>query len=203
MNNNRCNNAFSPFHNCNNLGSLSANDAKCLNTTTPTDNGSIIPFSSGTSLVSLVLNIDLSNDGSLLGFGTTVFPATIGNNTIDLTGRLSEAFTVPRDGSINAISAEFKSTSGIILPGNSATIRAQIFRAPIGSNIFTGTNASIDLAPPITVAIGGISFGTANISPEPVSPGDQLLMVYYISSKTGTAPFATLRGTASAGINIV
>lgn len=86
------------------------------------------------------------------------------------------------------------------------TIRAQIFLAPEGSNIFTGTSASVDLTPPLTgpSPIGQITFATANIPPVPVTVGDLLLMVFYISSTTGDPnELDDIAGNASAGINIV
>lgn len=85
------------------------------------------------------------------------------------------------------------------------TIRAQIFHAPVGSNIFTGTSAFVDLTPPITLPIatlGQIAFASGNIAPLSVSVGDCLLIVFYISSITTNLPVNVI-GTASAGINIV
>ncbi|WP_197144353.1 hypothetical protein [Lysinibacillus sphaericus] len=124
-------------------------------------------------------------------------------NTRNLTGFFIEAFSVPREGNITAISATFTLITGQISDGT-ATIRAQIFRAPEGSNIYTATNASVDLNPPLTgTVLGEISYASANISPVPVSSGDQLLMLFYISSKTGNSVIYELRGNASAGINIV
>ncbi|UZM98450.1 hypothetical protein OL548_28065 [Lysinibacillus sp. MHQ-1] len=70
---------------------------------------------------------------------------------------------------------------------------------------FTGTSASVDLAPPITdpFPFGQIAFASANIPPVPVTVDDRLLMVFYISSATDTFGIADILGKASAAINIV
>jgi len=201
MNNCRCNNESSTFR-CDKFGTFTANDVNCINTSIPVD-GSIIPFSSGISL-SVIEDILGDISGSLLGFGSALNVVPIIGNTINLTNLFTEAFSVPREGKITAISATFAPIGGAILDG-SVTIRAQIFLAPEGSNIFTGTSASVDLIPPITGPnpSGQITFASANIPPVPVSAGDQLLMVFYISSVSGVVLVDIIVGNASAGINIV
>ncbi|AVK84071.1 hypothetical protein C3943_11035 [Lysinibacillus sp. B2A1] len=201
MNNRRCNNEPSIFK-CDKFGTFTANDAKCINVSIPAE-GSIIPFSSGISL-SVFEDIFGDIDGSLLGFGTASNFVPIVNNSIDLTNFLTEAFVVSRAGKITAISATFTTIAGVIFDG-SVTIRAQIFLAPKGSNIFTGTSASIDLAPPITGPdpTGQITFASANTPPVQVNVGDRLIMVFYISSTTGNVDVDLIIGDANAGINIV
>jgi len=91
-------------------------------------------------------------------------------------------------------------TVGIGLLGT-ATVRAQIYRAVAGSNIFSPTDAFVDLAPALsTIAIGTITFGTRNVTPVPVAAGDRLLMIF---SLTSSGIVASVTGNASAGINIV
>lgn len=85
-----------------------------------------------------------------------------------------------------------------------STITAQIYRAPVGSNIFTPMSARVDLAPPVAGVPGGVTFGSTEIEPVPVSTGDRLLMVFYISSVINPPALNFgIEGTASAGINIV
>ncbi|WP_431811965.1 exosporium glycoprotein BclB-related protein [Lysinibacillus sp. FW12] len=201
MNNCRCNNESSTIK-CDKFGTFTANNVNCINTSIPVE-GSIIPFSSGISL-SVIEDILGAISGSMLGFGSALNAVPIIGNTINLTNLFTEAFSVPREGKITAISATFAPIDGAILDG-SVTIRAQIFLAPEGSNIFTGTSASVDLIPPITGPnpSGQIAFASANIPPVPVSAGDQLLMVFYISSVSGVVLVDIIVGNASAGINIV
>ncbi|WP_337989330.1 hypothetical protein [Lysinibacillus sp. JNUCC 51] len=82
---------------------------------------SIIPFSSGRQTV--VENILGNRLASLIGFGSAVDLVPIANNTINITGLLSEAFTVPRDGNITAISASYNALVGQVESG-AVTIRA-------------------------------------------------------------------------------
>ncbi|MBX8944415.1 hypothetical protein [Lysinibacillus sp. K60] len=201
MNNYKCNNE-SPTFKYDKFGTFTAHDTQCINNSIAAT-GSIIPFSSGISL-SVFEDIFGDIDGSMLGFGTASNFVPIVNNSIDLTNFLTEAFVVSRAGKITAISATFTTITGVIFDG-SVTIRAQIFLAPKGSNIFTGTSASIDLAPPITGPdpTGQITFASANTPPVQVNVGDSLIMAFYISSTTGNVDIDVIIGDANAGINIV
>lgn len=202
---NNCNSS-SARKDCNNLGPFVATDINCINSEIgnggENQGGSIIPFSSGTQTV--VENILGNNLASIIGFGSAVDFVPIANNTINLTAVLSEAFSVPRDGNITAISASYTTLEGLVESGF-VTIRAQIFLAPAGSNTFTGTSASVDLVPSITepVPLGLLVFGSATFPPVPVAAGDRLLMVFYISSLQAETAVDLVIGTASAGINIV
>ncbi|CAM5190228.1 BclB domain-containing protein OS=Lysinibacillus sphaericus OX=1421 GN=LS41612_01905 PE=4 SV=1 [Lysinibacillus sphaericus] len=140
---------------------------------------------------------------SLIGFGTAVPGVTLVGNTLDLSGVVTEAFTVPRAGSITGLSASFSATVAIALVG-STTVTATIYRAPAGSTTYTATDATVNLAPAFTgaIALGATAFGSGSFSPVAVSAGDKLIMVYSITT-TGVAVAQVLTGTASAGITIV
>lgn len=184
------------------LGPFEAIDAACI--TTPVATGSIIPFSSGiTPVVLTTLVGGLVGTVSLIGFGTAIPGVTLAGTNIDLTAVTgTEAFSVPRAGTITSISASFTATVALDLLGT-AQVRAQIYRAPAGSNVFSPTTAFVDLTPALsTIAVGTIASGTANVAPVPIAAGDRLLMVYSVTT-TGLAVATTLTGNASAGINIV
>ncbi|MNH31299.1 hypothetical protein D3C79_916500 [compost metagenome] len=141
---------------------------------------------------------------SLVGFGTSVPSISLTGINIDLTNILfTEAFTVPRDGTITSISATIAITAAVNIPaGGSATVRAQIYRAVPGSNVFSPTGAFVDLLPSLpllSLLAGTIASGNANVS-VPVATGDRLLMVF---SVTTSGVGVTIAGNASAGINIV
>ncbi|MEY9977724.1 exosporium glycoprotein BclB-related protein [Lysinibacillus sp. RC79] len=185
---------------CAALGPFEAIDAACI--TTPPATGSIIPFASG--IVPVILTSVLGGTigtVSMVGFGTSIPGVTLTGTNIDLTAATgTEAFSVPRDGTITSISASLSATVAVTLTGT-ATVRAQIYRANAGSNVFSPTTAFVDLAPALaTIAIGTITFGTRNVTPVPVAAGDRLLMVFSITS---SGIVATVTGNASAGINIV
>ncbi|PJO40381.1 exosporium glycoprotein BclB-related protein [Lysinibacillus xylanilyticus] len=206
VNKDNCN-CLSTRKECDNFGPFAAKNINCIisdvENSEENSGGSIIPFSSGNTQT-VVQSILGNNLASLIGFGSAVDLVPIANNTINLTGLLSEAFIVPRDGNITAISASYTALGGLVESG-SVTIRAQIFQAPVGSNTFTGTSASVDLVPSITgpIPVGLLVFASATIPPVPVTPGDQLLMVFYISSLPGDTAVDLILGTASAGINII
>jgi len=186
---------------CSALGPFVAIDAACI--TTPQATGSIIPFSSGiTPVVLASLATGLIEAPSLIGFGTAVPGIAVLGNTIDLSGVVTEAFSVPRPGNITAISASFSATIAIALLGTT-TVTATVYRAPAGSTVFTATAATVSLAPSFTgaIALGQTAFASANVPPVPVVTGDRLLMVYSITT-SGVAIAQVLTGTASAGITI-
>ncbi|NYF26361.1 exosporium glycoprotein BclB-related protein [Sporosarcina sp. JAI121] len=184
-----------------NFGPFTAIDAACINPRANT--GSIIPFASGLVPVALTsLAGGLVGIPFFIGFGTAIPSPVVLGATINLTGLINEAFSVPRTGSVTAISASYTLTAALSVPAETATVTAQIYRAPAGSNVFTPTAARVDLAPPLTglLTIGTTLFGaSSSFAPVSVSVGDRLLMVYSIS---GTTLATTAIGTASAGITI-
>ncbi|EWH31804.1 hypothetical protein P799_17540 [Lysinibacillus sphaericus CBAM5] len=188
---------------CTALGPFIGIDAACI--TPPAATGSIIPFSSGTIPVVLVsLATGLVSTVSLVGFGTSVPGVALAGVNIDLTSSLAtEAFTVPRPGTITSIAATISATAALTLTGT-ATVRAQIYRAVQGSNVFSPTAAFVDLTPALPLAAllaGAIASGSANVS-VPVTTGDRLLMVFSMTT-SGATVLVTLTGNASAGITIV
>jgi BclB C-terminal domain-containing protein len=199
MDNYECNDKSS-FRSCDKFKPFVVKETNCINPSSPTDS-TIIAFSTGISISHIQSVVGLA---SSLGFGTANTVSII-NNTINLKGTTSEAFTVPCEGNITAIAASFSPLSSAPLVEGSVTIRAQIFLAPAGSNIFTGTSAFIDLTPALTlpvITLGQIVSASSNIPPLSISVGDNLLMVFYIPSTTIHLPVNIL-GRASAGINIV
>lgn len=91
---------------CDSFGRFMAIDINCINTPVDNNAGSIIPFSSGITEFFISIASGTTRVASLIGFGTAITGVTIlSDNTIDLTGLLSEAFSVPRNGNITAISA--------------------------------------------------------------------------------------------------
>lgn len=185
---------------CTALGPFIGIDAACI--TPPVATGAIIPFSSGIDPVALVAVAGgLIGTVSLVGFGTSVPGIALTGVNIDLTSTLTEAFNVPRPGTITSISATISATAALTLTGT-GTVRAQIYRAVPGSNVFSPTAAFVDLLPALPLAAvvaGTIASGNANVS-VPVNTGDRLVMVFSLTT-SGVA--ATLLGNASAGINIV
>jgi len=109
---------------------------------------------------------------------------------------VTEAFSNPQAGNITTISASFSSTT-TFQPQIESTIRAQIYRAAADSNIFSPTNAFVDLTPISTLF--SVARGLKNVSPPvSVAAGDLLLMVFAVTS-SGTV---TIIGNAMAGITI-
>ncbi|WP_203247125.1 exosporium glycoprotein BclB-related protein [Sporosarcina beigongshangi] len=186
--------------NCTALGPFRAIDAACI--VPPALTGSIIPFASGATAVALTsLAGGLVGTPSLIGFGTAVPGVFLAGNAIDLTGLINEAFSVPRPGLLTAISASFTLTAALTL-AESATVSAEIYRAPAGSNTFTPTGVRVDLAPTLTplITVGTtLSGASSNFAPVPVAVGDRLLMVFTLG---GSVLAGAVTGTASAGVTI-
>ncbi|MEQ6355895.1 hypothetical protein ABNX05_14795 [Lysinibacillus sp. M3] len=179
------------------IGPFEAFDATCSPVPSVTSGITIIPFSSGSTGSSFNTTGGLPNLISLIGFGTAISGVVLpANGDIDLTTTLSEAFSTPQAGNITAISASYNALS--FVPEVETTIRAQIYRAAADSNIFSPTNAFVDLTPISTPS--SVARGLKNVSP-PVSvvAGDLLLMVFTATSSVGTV---SIFGNAMAGITI-
>ncbi|GLC89518.1 exosporium glycoprotein BclB-related protein [Lysinibacillus piscis] len=203
LNNSSCGCSSNGNNGCSSLGPFVAIDAACITPPSVSATGSIIPFASGpVPAVLATLATGLVGTVSLIGFGSAVPGVSLVGTDIDLSAVVgTEAFSVPRNGNITAISATFSATVAAALLGTT-TVHAQVYRAPAGSNIFSPTTASIDLAPAFTtIAIGSTASATANVAPVPVVAGDRLLMVFSITA-TGITVANVLTGNASAGITI-
>ncbi|MEK4385941.1 exosporium glycoprotein BclB-related protein [Solibacillus sp. FSL W7-1436] len=192
---------------CGNL-CFSSGPLRATSTVCPPENiGSIIPFSSGTGLVTVTFTppeLGEVRGVSAIGFGSAVDTIAIGNTVIlptEVAGT-TEAFSVPRVGTNTAISATFTETAIADVTGT-AIITAQVYRAPAGIITFTATNAFVNLTPVLTGTINvGTTFqGLANLSNIPVSAGDRLAMVFSVSG-TGVTDIIVLTGAATAGITI-
>jgi BclB C-terminal domain-containing protein len=185
-----------------NLGPIRAIDQACLPPAAGFARGSIIPYASGAVPVALTsLAGGLAETPFFLGFGTAVPGVFVGGNIVLPTvgGLLNEAFTVPRPGTITSIAATFTITVALTL-ATTGTVRAQIYRAPAGSDTFSPTTAFVDLTPTLTplLAVGTTLTGAAGAA-VPVNTGDRLLMVFTLE---GTLVAGAVTGTASAGITI-
>ena len=187
--------------NCVMRGPFNAIDAACIPPQVIT--GSIIPFASGAVPMALTSVLGgLVSTAAFVGFGTSIPSAGALGATIDLTGLLNEAFSVPRPGTITAISASITLTAALTLVG-STTVNAQIYRAPAGSNTFTPTGVAVAIPLPAVLAIGDTFAGASSgFPPVPVSVGDRLLMVYSTTTPGGATIAEVVAGSASAGITI-
>ncbi|WP_233505438.1 exosporium glycoprotein BclB-related protein [Sporosarcina sp. BI001-red] len=186
---------------CGTLGPFAAVDRDCISQAWA--GGAIIGYASGIVPVALTsLAGGLVGVPFYIGMGTAVPGVMLANNTINLTGLVNEAITVPRNGSMTAISASFEVTVALAVVGETAVVNAQVYRAPAGSNMFSPTGVSVNLSPPLTslITVGTTLTGSASFAtPVSVAQGDRLLMVYTLS---GTTLASAVTGTASAGISI-
>lgn len=164
-----------------------------------------IEFSSGVVPVVLTtLDGGLVGNPSIIGFGTAISGVISADGNIYSTGEVNEAYLVKRAGTLNAISASFTVTTPFDVVGQSATVTATIYRAPAGSDIFSPTSATVNLAPVLTslLPVGTTLTGMASIFPPlAVAAGDRLLMVFTMSGSAGDLP-ATVTGTASASVRL-
>jgi len=171
----------------------------------PEKSSTIIPFSSGTP-ISFNPLFDGRGAVGIIGFGAST-TATVSNNSIDLTGNLglllNFAFSAPRSGIIESISASFSNLKAFQLFGPMLDVTAQVFISSGNNNVFTPLNGAIvKLSPNIsgTVTFGSVRSGIATGLNIPVNAQDRLLLVFY--ETTGGVINLTLTGYASAGISI-
>lgn len=167
----------------------------------PAGNGAIIPYASSlpVTLTSLVGNV--AGIPAFIGFGGSAPGLTALGANIDLTGAvgtaLNFAFSVPRTGSITAISAYYSVITGA---GTPTTIRAALYMSTTPNNNFTLVPGStVTLAPviPIVATPGTALQGDITLN-YPVNANTRLLLVFYATS----AVVGTSVGYASAGVAI-
>ncbi len=166
--------------------------------------GTIIPYASGTPVTLTSMAGGLVGNVSLIAFGDSVNGVNLTGGNINVSNISDMAFSMPRDGIITDITAQFSTTVALSLTGTNVTIEAQVYTAPVGSNIFSPVpGALVTLAPSLTGVLGtgtvvdGITTGL-NI---PVTAQERVLVVFSITS-SGVSLINTVTGYASAGLAI-
>lgn len=170
--------------------------------------GVVLPFSSGSIFSMGFPTIELPQTVGIIGFGDSVEGVIFSpGGTIDLNSipdNFNLAFSMPRDGTISAISAQFTSYNDIVI-ASTITVTAQLYQSTDFSSIFTPVpDAIVTLAPAITgdLTIPIQSYGLITGLNIPVTAQTRLMLVF---SATSTLPLGTavVTGTASAGINLL
>ncbi|WP_318616255.1 hypothetical protein [Sporosarcina sp. YIM B06819] len=163
-------------------------------------------FSSGhTPVVLTSLANGVVGAASIIGCRTAVAGVIGADGNIILPCSAKVAQCVRKAGEITAITAYFTVTTPLDVAGQDETVTATIYRAPAGSNVFSPTTASVDLAPVLTSLLpaGTTLTGTKLIVPPvAVAAGDRLIMVYTMSGSAGDVA-AMVTGAASASVTIV
>ena len=172
--------------------------------------GAIIPLASGLPVTMTTVLGGAVGTAATLGFGTGLASASLAGNTIDLTGgagtALNFAFSVPRAGTLTAISAYFSTTAALSIATGSVTINAQLYHSTAPNNMFTPVNgALVQLAPALSgtsISIGTTASGiTATELNVAVNPQERYLLVFS-TSVSGITLATAVAGYVSAGINI-
>jgi BclB C-terminal domain-containing protein len=174
----------------------------------PAGSETIIPYASGIPLTLVSTNIGGAETLGVVGDGN-------GNtSTVILFGGsipfdpflIGFAYTIPKNGTITSVYANFTITSVTILP-SSTSIQIQLFAAPSGPSLTGPTfvpiaSTLLDLIPPLTgiIAIGNTVSGSLTGLSQFINAGTQLLMVVRVIS---TSLAATVTGTLSAGVAII
>ena len=147
----------------------------------------------------------LAGTQALIAFGSNDLGAVVGG-VIDVTGISSEAFSMPRDGTITSVAAYFSVGAALALVGTTITISAQLYSSATPDDTFAPVpGAIVALAPPLTgvVAIGTTSNGIVTGLAIPVTAQTRLLMVYSAAVTAGIDIATVITGYCSAGVTIV
>ena len=173
--------------------------------TGPTGASAIIPYASGVTPVALATLVGgLAGIPSFVGFGSAAPGVSALGSTINLAalGLLNYAFSVPRNGTISAISATFTVTAGVFATLGAVSVQAQVYTAPANSGLFSSTGATVTLTPSMSlIAIGQVLSGVANVS-VPVTAGTQVLLVFSAVDSSILSAASTITGSVSAGLAI-
>jgi BclB C-terminal domain-containing protein len=168
--------------------------------------GAIIPYSSGIPVALTTLVAGAAGTPAYIGFGMSTPGVSVLGNTITLnlaSGLATNlSFSVPRDGTITALSATFTATAGLALAVGDTYVRVELWKAPADSETFTPTGAYVDLGPTGAIAIGSTYSGINSGLNIPVEAGDQLLLVASASNDSVLALASAFAGYISAGAAI-
>lgn len=166
--------------------------------------GTIIPFGSGFNTL-LSTAVDGSpNNCAILSFGMSD-AQSLPNLTDQTTYSSNYAFSLPRDGTISAISAYFSNNSAPFnIVGTTLTITAQLYISSPPSNLFTAIpGATVILTPSYTGAVsaGTPTNGLTNGLSIPVLFQDRLIMVFSMQG-AGVTPSQLITGIFSGGVQL-
>jgi BclB C-terminal domain-containing protein len=147
----------------------------------------------------------LAGTSSLIAFGASAVGVNIVGGVIDTSAIDNMAFSIPRSGTIESISAFFSTTTALALVGSTVSITAQLYASTAPDNTFAPIpGAAVTLTPALSgvVAIGTVSSGTITGLSVPVTAGTRLLMVFSAAVTAGLDIATAVLGYASAGVGI-
>lgn len=159
---------------------------------------SIIPFASGDQVELSTTSNGLPKRIALIGFGNSALSPRLVDNRLDLSegeGNINFAFSVPRNGTIQALSAHFMITSGNV--NNGTEIVAALYSASVYSNIFnilTGTELILNSNNDNNRS------GIVSDLAIPVEAGQRLLLGFFV--RHPHKAICNITGYASAGLSI-
>jgi len=191
-------------------GAQGATGASVTGATGPTGiagSSAIIPYASGGPVTLNILAGGLAGTPAYVGFGSSAPGLSAFGSSVSLigsSGLLNFAFTMPRNGTITGISADFTVLAGTSLGFGSTFVQVQLYLAPAGSTTFAPiAGTAMTLQPGVgLISVGQLLTGnlTTGIN---VSQGDQLLMVFGATNNGGILVAAgSINGYASAGVAI-
>jgi BclB C-terminal domain-containing protein len=170
----------------------------------PLASSTIIPIASGKQFTLTTKNSGGSGKVAVIGFGTSESVDYDNFGSIDLVsssvGHL--AFSTPRSGTIESISAEFIGGHTFLDAGININITAQLYKSHDFWNTFHPVGATVDLGSFVDfIQMGTLRKGITkglNIS---VNAQDRFILVFSATS-SGTSQAVSIAGSASAGISI-
>jgi BclB C-terminal domain-containing protein len=149
----------------------------------------IIPYASGVTPVAVTTLVGgLVGLPAYVGFGSAAPGINLLGATISVSGLLDYAFTV---------------TVGANVSIGLVQIHATVYISNPGSNTFTQTPVTVTLSPGLgLVAIGTIASGAASGFSQPVTTGDQILLVISATNNSVLSVATATTGSITAGITI-
>jgi len=161
----------------------------------------IIPYASGDPINLTTTVYGVPGKRALIGFGASADTEPVFSNDINLRGNSNFAFSAPRSGTIESISAYFSPTIANSISGSGISITAALYKSYNANDLFTAVpGAVVTLDPYIVIYIGSVRNGLTTGLNIPINAKDRLLVVFYATTSAGIQ--ATISGVASAGISI-
>lgn len=174
-----------------------------------TATSTLVTYASGTTpLILTTLASGLVDQVGIVGFGSSL--SILHSDLIDLTTggiNTAYAFSMPENGTITSIAGFFSVTAAASLLGAETNVTAQLYVSTAPDNTFTAINGtSLTLTPPLfgVLSIGDISFGNITGLDIPVAANDRILLVFSITTTSGSdiSLVNSVTGIAGAGVGL-
>ncbi len=140
-----------------------------------------------------------------VGFGNSTSSIALVGDTIPLLGLTTQAYSMPRDGTITSIAAYLSTIVSISLPASTATVYVQLYQSTAPDEDFDPIPGTLVVLSPTlngVIGVGTRLTGLLTGINVPVTVGTRILMAFTVEITDGDPVATVVTGYAGGGVTI-